>query len=424
MRVAQQLYEGVDLGGGEMVGLITYMRTDSVQISARAQQEARQWVTATYGRDYLPEEPPVYKTKAKSAQEAHEAIRPTSVGRAPKAARAHLSRDQFRLYQLIWRRFVGSQMAPAVYKTQSVDISAGPTDGQERPYLFRASGSQLIFPGYLIVYGEEAEEQMAVLPPLEKGDELDLVRLLPQQHFTQPPPRYSEASLVKALEEDGIGRPSTYAPIITTIQQRGYVQQTDRALQPTEIGMLVDELLADHFPEVISVGFTARMEEELDEIAAGETEWVPVIRDFYGPFSARLETAEREMPELNLGDQPVGRACPECGGQLVIKWGRYGKFIACDKYPECRYTEPWLELIGVSCPREGCGGDLARRRTRKGRPFYGCSNYPECDFTSWKLPLSQPCPNCSGLLVVQKKGTAQCIACEEQVPLNELQEES
>jgi DNA topoisomerase-1 len=399
------------------------MRTDSVQVSARAQQDAREWVAATYGQDYLPAEAPAYKTKAKSAQEAHEAIRPTGVRRVPKAVRAHLSRDQYRLYQLIWRRFVGSQMAPAVYRTQSVDVTAGRADSRERSYLFRATGSQLVFPGYLVVYGEEAEEEMAVLPDLEKGDELDLLRLLPEQHFTQPPPRYTEATLVKALEEHGIGRPSTYAPIITTIQQRGYVQQADRSLQPTETGVLVDELLAEYFPDVISVGFTAQMEDELDGIAAGEAEWVPVIREFYAPFSARLETAEKEMPELDLGDQPVGRECPACGGQLVIKWGRYGKFIACDNYPECRHTEPWLEKIGVSCPRDECGGDLVRRRTRKGRPFYGCSNYPECDFTSWKLPLAEPCPHCGGLLVVQKKGTAQCITCEEQVPLQDLLEE-
>jgi DNA topoisomerase I len=422
MRVAQQLYEGVDLGGGETAGLITYMRTDSVQVSAQAQQEARRWVKAAYGPDYLPDEPPTYQTKAKSAQEAHEAIRPTSVGRTPKELRALLSRDQFRLYELIWRRFVGSQMAPAVYRTQSVDIEAGPAGTHERPYLLRATGSQLVFPGYLVVYDEEAEEEMGVLPPLEKGDPLDLVRLLPEQHFTQPPPRYSEATLVKALEEHGIGRPSTYAPIITTIQQRGYVQPVDRSLRPTEIGLLVDDLLAEYFPDVISVGFTAQMEAELDEIAAGEADWVEAVRAFYGPFSARLETAEKEMPELNLGDEPVGRPCPTCGGQLVVKWGRFGKFVACDGYPECRYTEPWLEKIGVGCPRADCGGELVQKRTRKGRAFYGCSNYPGCDFSSWKLPLAKPCPRCGGLLVVQKKGTAQCIACEEQVPLADLEE--
>jgi DNA topoisomerase-1 len=422
MRAAQQLYEGVDLGRGETVVLITYMRTDSVQVSVQAQQEVRQWVSATYGQGYLPDKPPSFKTKAKGAQEAHEAIRPTSSRRVPKAIRAHLSSDQFRLYQLIWRRFVGSQMAPAVYGTQTIDIGAGPADSRDRPYLFRASGSQLIFPGYLVVYGEEAEEEMKVLPPLEAGDQLDLVRLLPEQHFTQPPPHYTEATLVKAMEEHGIGRPSTYAPTITTIQQRGYVLQADRVLQPTEIGVLVDDLLAEFFPEVISVGFTAQMEAELDDIAAGAADWVPVVRGFYEPFSERLEAAEKEMPDLDLGDQPIGRPCPKCGGQLVIKWGRYGKFIACDGYPECRYTEPWLDKIGVHCPRDGCSGDLVRKRTRKGRPFYGCSNYPDCDFTSWKLPLSEPCPRCGGLLVLHKKGAAKCIACEEQVRLQVLPE--
>jgi len=435
MRVAQQLYEGVDLEQSETVGLITYMRTDSVAVSTSAQKEAREWVGRTYGENYLPEQPPQYKTKAKRAQEAHEAIRPTSVHRTPKAIKPYLSRDQFRLYQLIWQRFVASQMAPAVFHTQTVEIEAEATEGVGlkvleqnkllsdpfgRPYLFRASGAQLTFPGYLVVYPEKAQDEAKILPPLEKGEQLDLVRLLPEQHFTQPPPRYTEASLVKALEEHGIGRPSTYAPTISTIQQRGYVERDGRALRPTEIGLLVNDLLAEHFPNVISVEFTANMEAQLDQIAAGKTDWVPIIREFYTPFATRLAAAEENMPEMKLDDQPIGRDCPQCSGPLVLKWGRYGKFIACQNYPECKHTEPWLEKIGVLCPQ--CGGDLARRRTRKGRPFYGCSNYPECDFTSWKLPLPNPCPACGGLLVVKNKQQAQCITCEEQVPLDALPE--
>ena len=270
----------------------------------------------------------------------------------------------------------------------------------------------------MVVYAPDAEEKSGEIPQLVKGEHLDLVRLLPEQHFTQPPPRYTEASLVKAMEENGIGRPSTYAPTISTIQQRGYVEREDRSLRPTEIGVIVNDLLAEHFPDVISVGFTAEMEAHLDEVAAGEADWVQVLRDFYGPFSQRLAAAQENMPELNLGDQPVGRDCPQCGHPLVLKWGRYGKFIACQNYPECKHTEPWLDKIGVNCPQ--CGGDLVRKRTRRGRPFYGCARYPECDFTSWKQPLPTPCPACGGLLVLQKKGVAQCIQCEEQIPLRQL----
>ena len=419
MRIAQQLYEGIELAGGEPVGLITYMRTDSVNVAKQAQQAAREFVQANYGADYVPAEPPRYTTRSRSAQEAHEAVRPTAVSRSPKSVKQYLSRDQYRLYELIWQRFVASQMAPARYTTRSADVAAGPND-DELPYLFRASGSSLVFPGFMIVYAPDAKEEAGEIPPLVNGEYLDLVQLLPEQHFTQPPPRFNEASLVKELEENGIGRPSTYAPTISTIQQRGYVESEARSLRPTEIGVIVNDLLAEHFPDVISVGFTAEMEDQLDQVAAGEADWVQVLRDFYGPFSQRLKAAQENMPELNLGDQPVGRDCPQCGNPLVVKWGRYGKFIACQNYPECRHTEPWLDKIGVNCPQ--CGGDLVRKRTRRGRPFYGCARYPECDFTSWKQPLTAPCPVCGGLLVLQKKGIAQCIQCEEQVPLDSMPE--
>ena len=418
MRVAQQLYEGIDLGQGETVGLITYMRTDSVNVAHNAQQQVRKWVKDRYGEEYLPDQPPRFKSKSKRAQEAHEAIRPTGVFRTPQALKPVLSRDQFRLNQLIWKRFVASQMAPARFNTLTVEIQAGPGGKAERPYLFRATGSELEFSGYLVVYPETLEKESKTIPSMEVGDYLDLLRLIPEQHFTQPPPRYSEASLVKALEEHGIGRPSTYAPILSTIHQRGYVERDDRTLRPTDVGVLVVDLLVEYFPDVMNVGFTAKVETGLDEIAAGETEWAPMVREFYSPFAERLAVAEKSMPESRIADQPIGRDCPQCGGPLILKWGRYGKFIACQSYPQCRHTEPWLEKIGVNCPN--CDGDLVRRRTRKGRPFFGCANYPECEFSSWKLPLPAPCPACRGLLVVQKKGVTRCINCEEQFPITSL----
>lgn len=440
MAVAQQLYEGVDLGGGQgSVGLITYMRTDSTNVAEQAQAEARQYVAGRFGAPFLPPQPPQYKTRTKGAQEAHEAIRPTSVLREPNALKETLSHDQFRLYTLIWQRFLASQMAPAVYDTISVDIVAGLDRDDHRepalnevkgyPYLFRAASSTLKFPGFLVVYEEardedlapEEEEEGKLIPELSVDEVLDLLRLLPEQHFTQPPPRYSEATLVKALEEYGIGRPSTYAPILSTIQQRGYVERVDRRLVPTETGKLVNDLLVQHFPDIVDVGFTAHMEENLDRIAAGETEWVPVVREFYEPFEEQLVQAERTMPKVEgMSHQPIGRDCPECGAPLLLRWGRYGKFIGCSNFPTCRHTEPFLEKIGVACPKDG--GELVERKTRKGRVFYGCANYPACDFTSWKRPLPQPCPNCGGLLVVANKQSAQCLQCQSLIALDELPE--
>jgi DNA topoisomerase-1 len=416
----------VDVGEGGSTGLITYMRTDSTNVSPLAQAEARQYVQERYGQDYLPAQPPQYKSRAKGAQEAHEAVRPTSVMREPKAVAEYLSRDQQKLYTLIWQRFVASQMAPAIYDTVSVDIEA--KAGPPAPvYLLRASGSTVRFAGFLAVYEEAREEDPAGdddegkrIPPLNDGDLLDLLRLLPEQHFTQPPPRYTEASLVKALEEHGIGRPSTYAPILSTIQQRGYVVREEKRLAPTETGFIVNDLLVDHFADIVDLGFTARMEAELDEIAEGEREWVPVLREFYEPFAEKLKLAEAEMPVVNSGPEYLGRDCPESGHPLVIRWGRYGKFIGCSDFPRCRYTEPWLEKIGVLCPKDG--GEIVERKSRKGRVFYGCANYPACDFTSWKRPLPQPCPNCGGLLVVANKQNAQCTECEQFTPLDALPE--
>ena len=425
MAVAQQLYEGVDLGEGESTGLITYMRTDSTNISPQAQQEAREYIKSVHGADYLPEEEPVYKTRAKGAQEAHEAIRPTATLRTPAQIKDQLSRDQYRLYQLIWQRFVASQMNPAVYDTVSVRVLG---ESAAHKYSLRASGSNLVFPGYLAVYeeskefGAEEEENAKIPPDLAEGQQLALLNLLPEQHFTQPPPRYSEATLVKTLEEFGIGRPSTYAPTLNTLQQRGYIVREERRLIPTETGLLVNDLITEHFPAIVDYQFTAQMEADLDKIASGEEAWANVMREFYEPFAAEVERAKAEMPESKAEPETVGRICPTCNqGQLIIRWGRYGKFIGCERFPECRHTEPWLQKIGVTCPLDG--GELVERRTRKGRVFFGCANYPACEFTSWKRPLLAPCPNCGGTLVVANKQNAQCLKCETLFPLDDVQKE-
>ncbi len=426
MALAQQLYEGIDVGEGGNIGLITYMRTDSTNVSELAQQEARKYISQRYGDSFLPDQPPQYKTKVRGAQEAHEAIRPTSVLRQPESIKGFLNRDQFRLYQLIWQRFVASQMAVAIYNTLSVEVT-GKSASHE--YLLRASGSTIQFQGFLIVYEEtrdedqtaDDEENSRIPAGLEEGQSQKLRRLIPEQHFTQPPPRFSEASLVRTLEENGIGRPSTYAPILGTLQQRGYVQRENKRLVPTETGALVNDLLIEHFPDVVDVGFTARMEEDLDRVASGELKWVSVVREFYNPFSEKVEKAEELIPQMNMEPELVGRLCPVSGHELVIRWGRFGKFISCSNFPECRYTEPWLEKIGVCCPKDG--GEIVERKTRKGRVFYGCSNYPECDFTSWKRPLPKPCPVCGGLLVVADKRFAQCTQCEERFPLEQVSED-
>lgn len=423
MALAQQLYEGVDLDDDGTIGLITYMRTDSTNVSPLAQKEVREFVTKRYGEKFLPEDAKQYRTKSRLAQEAHEAIRPTSVMRQPEMMKKYLNRDQLRLYRLIWQRFVASQMEAALYDTISVEVT-GATKQHE--YLLRASGSTLRFQGFLIVYEEardedqasEEDEETAVPSDLTEGQVQKLLRLIPEQHFTQPPPRYSEASLVRTLEENGIGRPSTYAPILGTLQQRGYVTRDNKRLIPTDTGYTVNDLLIDHFPDIVDIGFTARMEEDLDRVASGEEPWVEIVREFYGPFSSQLERARKEMPELKSDPEPIGRACPECGHDLVIRWGRYGKFISCSNFPNCRYTEPWLEKIGVKCPLDG--GEVVERKTRRGRTFYGCSNYPECEFTSWKKPLPTPCPNCGGLLVVANKTSAQCTQCDQQFNLDEV----
>ena len=353
MRFAQQLYEGVDVSGRGQTGLITYMRTNSTNISELAQKEAREYIVSTHGEKFLPAKPPKYKTKARGAQEAHEAIRPTSALRTPKSIKSFLTRDQYRLYQLIWQRFVASQMAAALFNTISIDIN-GITD--KHNYLLRASGSTLHFPGYMAVYKDKKtkeDEEKKQKPPLpkdlQKDQSVKLIRLIPDQHFTQPPPRYSDALLVKTLEEYGIGRPSTYAPTLSTLQNRGYVVRDERRLVPTETGYIVNDLVTEHFPEIVDVGFTAAMEKDLDQVASGEESWVDIISAFYGPFAKQVARAEEIMPEIKTEPEPIGRDCPECGSDLVLRFGRHGKFIGCSAFPEmplyrANFIKDWGEM--------------------------------------------------------------------------------
>jgi DNA topoisomerase-1 len=427
MSIAQQLYEGIDVGAGGSIGLITYMRTDSTQVSVQAQAEAREYIHNRFGNNFHPVRAPMYQTKTKGAQEAHEAIRPTSVMREPDRIKQALNRDQYRLYQLIWQRFVASQMANAIYNTLRVDIAAGLTS-QDTPYTFRVSGSTIQFLGFLALYEDARDEDLEpdedegrILPELTVGELLDLIQLLPEQHFTQPPPRYTEASLVRTLEEYGIGRPSTYAPTVATIQDREYIEKEDKRLIPTETGKTVNDLLVQFFPDVMDFQFTALMEDELDSIAEGKLEWRPMLREFYSPFERQIAAARQEMPQVRQ-EETIGRDCPVSGHPLVIRYGRFGKFIGCSNYPECRYTEPWLERTGIACPI--CGkthqGEIIVRKSKRGRIFYGCSRYPECEFTSWKRPLPQPCPNCGGLLVELNRNNAQCTTCENTYQIDDL----
>ncbi len=429
MAVAQQLYEGIDLGREGSVGLITYMRTDSTNIAPQAQTEAREYIVERFGAAFAPEKPPMYRTRAKGAQEAHEAIHPTGITRVPEAVKASLSNDQFKLYTLIWQRFVASQMESAIYNTLRVEIDAG-VSKTDRPYHFRVSGSTIKFMGFLALYEDSRDEDSAadddegrILPDFQVGEMLNLLALLPEQHFTQPPPRYTEASLVRTLEEYGIGRPSTYAPTVAVIQDREYVVKEDKRLTPTDTGKIVNDLLVQHFPEIMDYQFTARMEDQLDDISEGGQEWRPMLGDFYAPFARHLQHAREIIPSINV-EELVGRACPVDGGDLVIKYGRFGKFIGCSNYPECRHTEPFLERVGVACPVCGVehGGEVIERRSKRGRTFFGCSRFPECEFTSWKRPLVQPCTNCGGMLVEHNRTTAQCIVCKTNYAIDKLTE--
>ncbi|MDQ0169920.1 type I DNA topoisomerase [Paenibacillus tundrae] len=423
MSVAQQLYEGVDLGKEGTVGLITYMRTDSTRIAASAQEEAKEYIIGKYGEPFAPETPRNYSKKATNAQDAHEAIRPTSILRDPDSIKSFMSRDQFRLYKLIWERFVASQMSSAILDTLSVDIAVGDT-------IFRAAGSKVRFQGFMKVYVEGNDdgttEEDRLLPPLKNGDVLEKQEIEPKQHFTQPPPRYTEARLVKTLEELGIGRPSTYAPTLETIQKRGYVAIEEKKFMPTELGELVIEQMEEFFPEILNVEFTANMEGDLDHVEEGSEDWVKVLAEFYESFEKRLEFAEEEMKEIEIEDEVSDEICEKCGKHLVYKLGRFGKFLACSGFPECRNTKPIIKDIGVTCPK--CKeGHVVERRSKKGRVFYGCDKYPECDFVSWDKPSAKPCPSCGSLMIEKrnKQGTRlQCTSCDHQEPVEETDEES
>ena len=392
MRIAQQLYEGMEIGEADPVGLITYMRTDSVRIANEAMSALRAFIPKQFGKDYVPAEPRVYKSK-KSAQEAHEAIRPTGVARTPEAMTSYLTDEQFALYQLIWQRFVASQMADAIDQVVSVRIDAG-------KYHLKANGRTNLFPGWTKAYQEAEEKErdedampQGVLPALAKGDGLDVIGCTPSQHFTKPPRRYTDASLVKALEEAGVGRPSTYAPTIQTIVFRDYVRRNGGSFVPTQLGRIVTEMLVEHFPEIMDITFTAEMEEELDRIEEGDLEWVSVVRQFYTPFSARVATAQEKMREVKREVIPTQYVCEKCGKPMVIRWGRFGQFLSCAGYPDCKTARP--VPTGAACPQEGCGGELVERRGR-GRHFYGCSKYPACRYTARRLPsaddASAPAP--------------------------------
>ncbi|SKA92119.1 DNA topoisomerase I [Caloramator quimbayensis] len=408
MSVAQQLYEGIDLKNEGTVGLITYMRTDSVRISSQAQEDAFKYINKKYGNSYTPSTKRTFKTKA-NAQDAHEAIRPTMIDRDPDSIKDSLSIDQYKLYKLIWSRFIASQMAEAVYDTTTVDIKAN-------NYLFKASGSTLRFSGFLTVYDfDDDEDEKNKIPELKIGQVLNLKSLDPAQHFTQPPARFTEATLVKALEENGIGRPSTYAPIISTILDRGYVIKEKKSLYPTDLGIVVTELLKEYFKDIVDIEFTAQMENKLDEIEDGKEYWVKIVDNFYTPLKKQIDSAEEKINRIEV-EEPVEVTdikCDKCGKYMVIKKGKFGKFLACPGYPECKNTKPLLEEIEAPCPK--CGAKVVIRKTKKGKIFYGCSRYPECNFVSWNKPTKEKCPECGNILFEKNyKGHKQLICSNEE----------
>lgn len=404
MMLAQQLYEGIDLKRQGTVGLITYMRTDSTRISQTAKDEAKSYIEEKYGTEYTSNR----KTKGKQGdQDAHEAIRPTSTLRTPDEMKAYLTRDQHRLYKLIWERFVASQMAPALLDTVALDVT-------QNDIKFRANGQTIKFKGFMTLYVEAKDDKdndkENKLPKLNQGDKVTATQIEPAQHFTQPPPRYTEARLVKTLEELKIGRPSTYAPTIDTIQKRNYVKLESKRFVPTELGEIVYEQVKDYFPEIIDVEFTVNMETLLDKIAEGDIGWRKVIDNFYGSFKLDVARAEEEMEKVEIKDEPAGEDCEVCGAPMVIKMGRYGKFMACSNFPDCRNTKAIVKTIGVTCPK--CkDGDVVERKSKKNRLFYGCSNYPECDFISWDKPIGRDCPKCNHYLMEHKKGRSSQVIC-------------
>lgn len=413
MMIAQQLYEGLEVKGHGSVGLVTYIRTDSTRISAEAQQTAKEYINSNYGDKYLPNEPRVYKNRSAS-QDAHEAIRPTNVDLTPASIKGSLTSDQYRLYNLIWSRFIASQMASAVYDTIAADILAG-------DLLFKANGSKLKFDGYLAVYTEgrdedskedDARENEVSIPDLEQDEILMLKKIEDKQRFTQPPQRYTEATLVKALEEKGIGRPSTYAPIITTILARGYAVKEKKFLVPTELGRIVNELMKSNFREIVDVQFTAQMEQKLDDVEEGTKKWVEVMKEFYEPFAKTLKEAESRIENIEIPDEVTDVICEKCGRNMVIKMGRYGKFLACPGFPECRNAKPILEEAGVNCPL--CGGRVLIKKTKTKKSYLGCENYPECNFMSWDMPSGEMCPECGNFMVKKYSGKKLTLVCSNE----------
>ena len=412
MAIAQQLYEGLAIGSEGSTGLITYMRTDSTHIASSALAETRDYIQEKYGEKYLPARPRVFSKSVKGAQEAHEAIRPTRIHRDPESIKQYLNEPQYKLYNLIWKRMVASQMSNAIYESTSVDIVAR----CQRPkinYLFRTTSTKLDFPGYTTLYIEgkdeedKEDEKDRALPELAKDDPLRLLKLIPEKHFTQPPPRYTEATLIKALEQKGIGRPSTYAPIISTIQDREYVVKEKAVFKPTELGMVVNDLLAQNFPGLMDIEFTARLEEDLDDIANERKDWVKVVKDFYQPLEKDLEQAHEQVERVRLTPEITEEKCPKCGKPMAVKSGRFGKFLACTGYPDCKSTMTYQVKTGAACPE--CGKELVQRVSKKKRRFYGCSGYPDCTYAIFQQPVSKPCPQCGKLMVVQRNKTAKCV---------------
>lgn len=406
MMVAQQLYEGISLGRGGAVGLITYMRTDSTRLSETAKAEATQLILEDYGEEYSASKARKVKN-AEGAQDAHEAIRATSAMRRPDDIKQYLTKDQYKLYNLIWSRFIASLMKPAIYDTMRVDL-------EQNGVMFRANGSSIKFDGYQIVYKDQSKEKDNILPEMEEQDEVTLDKIDPEQHFTQPPARYSEASLIKTLEENGVGRPSTYAPTLETIQRRYYVALKNKRFEPTELGGIVNEMIKEFFPNIVDVNFTAKMEKDLDSVEEGKIEWVKIIDQFYNPFKDEVEKAEKEIEEVEIEDEPAGFDCEKCGHPMVIKIGRYGKFYACSNFPDCRNTKPIVKKLEITCPL--CKkGEVVERKSKKNRIFYGCDRYPECEFTSWDKPIGRNCPKCDHFLVekiTKKQSQVKCSNCD------------
>ena len=438
MAVAQQLYEGLSVGDGGPVGLITYMRTDSTQVAESALAEVRSYIQERYGKDHVPAKPKIYTKASKGAQEAHEAVRPTSILRDPVSLKDYLSADQLSLYTLIWSRMLASQMEDARSEATTLGIDAV-CKGAGITYNFRASGSVLKFAGFRTVYLEGRDDtndsdDKNSLPLLSEGDLLDCSNLEANQHFTEPPPRFTEATLIKVMEEKGIGRPSTYAPTISTLVDRMYVERERNRLTPTKLGITVTDLLTEYFTNIMDLDFTAKMEEELDDVSRGEREWIPMLGEFYGPFQQALGDADEKMPKIRM-DEETDEVCDcagsdkcehgeLCGNPMVIKTGRFGRFMACTGFPECRKTKPILKTVGVSCPKPDCGGEIVERRARgRGRSFFGCSNYPNCDLILNQRPLMTPCPECNGLMVQKNRTTVSCTVCTWQEAVMDTSEE-